>query len=109
MKTKVRSTSLMAYRDLKKKGLAPSQKTLLQALQQIEPACDRDLARHLGWEVTQVNGRRNELVALGEIVECDEKRISKYTGKLVTFWKLSNKQIDLFTAEPFVKEFGDSY
>lgn len=100
--TKMQTTSLMAYSDIKKEGkLQPRQQELLQALQQIEPACDRDLARHLSWEISQVNGRRNALVALGRIVEA-YKHKSMVTGKTVIYWKLASDQTELF-----VKEYAD--
>jgi DNA-binding MarR family transcriptional regulator len=98
--TKMQTTSLWAYQDLKG-SLQPREKEVLQALQQIEPACDRDIARHLKWEISSVNGRRNSLVTKGRIIEAYKNK--GVTGKTVIYWKLANDQTELF------REYGDTY
>jgi len=98
VKTQMQTTSLLAFNDIKK-ALQPKEKELLWALQRIEPACDRDLAKHLTWEISQVNGRRNSLVAKGKIVEAYKNK-SFITGKTVIYWKLANDQTELFREYP---------
>jgi predicted transcriptional regulator len=64
------------------------EKELLEMLEKIQPASDRDLAKVLYWEIGQVNGRRNALMQKG-VVEEAFKAKSPLTNRTVIYWKVN--------------------
>ncbi len=63
----IRQTSLLAYQDVKKK-LSRTQAMVLEALEEISPASDKDIARHLKWPINSITPRRGELVTKNKVV-----------------------------------------
>lgn len=90
MKTDVRQTSLEAFFQTQN-TLNRREHQLFTALKEIQPACDRDLARKLDWEIGQVNGRRNALVEKERIVEAYKAK-NPVTKRTVIYWKVSNEE-----------------
>lgn len=80
----MRQTSILAYRQIENK-LGPRQKLVLEALEEIAPANDKQLAEHLRWPINTVTPRRGELLKKQKIVEA-------YTGidtsgRKAIYWK----------------------
>lgn len=90
MKTNVQDTSISAFYQ-EQRHLNRRERELLDVLSIIQPASDRDLAYKLSWEIGQVNGRRNELVKKGKIIEHHRAR-SPITGKRVIYWEIKKGQ-----------------
>lgn len=80
----MRQTSLLAYKTIEHK-LGPKQKTVLEALEEIAPATDKQLAEHLGWPINTVTPRRGELYKKGKVIEAYVQRDT--SGRPATFWK----------------------
>jgi hypothetical protein len=82
----VRSTSrqtLKAVRD----QLGPKQMEMYLLLQGAKrPVCDLELVKALGWPVSSVNARRNELMEMGKVEEAG-RWINPATGKRSIYWK----------------------
>jgi len=80
----VRATSRASYRKLKNK-LGEKQQELYNALREIEPASDRDLALKLDWSISHITPRRGELLKYGYIVNAG-KKFDIETGRNVLAW-----------------------
>jgi DNA-binding MarR family transcriptional regulator len=80
----IQQTSLLAYAEAKK-GLGKKQQLVLEALEEIQPASNRMIAKHLGWEINSVTPRCLELRQRGKVVFA-EQSMDEY-GKKVNFWK----------------------
>ncbi len=85
--TQMQGTSLNAYAELEKKGLALTQEAVLDTIELYGTICNNEIAKILCWEINRVTGRVNELVKLG-ILEAKEKRPSRVTGRLSIAWGL---------------------
>lgn len=86
MKTAVRTTSVLAYYGIQA-DLNRREAELLDVLHEIQPACDREIANALHWEIGSVNGRRNSLVEKKVIIAA-YTGIST-TGRRVIYWKIN--------------------
>lgn len=92
----MRQTSLLAYAEAKK-SLGNNQKIVLEAIQELAPCNDKQIAEHLGWPINSVTPRRGELFKKDRIVEA---YIAKdFTGRSCTYWKPTVTE----------REVGDSY
>lgn len=81
----VRSTSRQALKSIKSK-LGPRQMEVLRTIQGAKrPVNDRELTGFLGWPVSSVNARRNELVEMGKVKEAF-RRVDPATNKRVIYW-----------------------
>ena len=80
----VRATSRASYQKIKHK-MGDKQRELYEALKEIEPASDRDLAIKLDWSISHITPRRGELVKYGFIVESGRK-FDVETGRRVMAW-----------------------
>lgn len=88
----VRSTSRQALKSIGSK-LGPRQMELLRAVQTAKrPLNDRELVAHLGWPVSSVNARRNELVEMGKVREAF-RDVDPATGKRVIYWTAAEVQL----------------
>lgn len=88
----IRSTSLEAYRGVK---LNKNQRVVYEAVQDIYPCSDKDIAKYLNWPINSVTPRRGELFKKEKIT--DAYIAKDQTGRKVTFWKPSNvRQPSLF-------------
>lgn len=82
----VRSTSRKALASIKAE-LGPKQAELLRAIQQSRrPINDRELTGYLGWSVSSITGRRNELVEMGKVEEAF-RAVDPKTEKRVIYWR----------------------
>lgn len=98
MKTRVRETSIEAYRGLSDK--AKRQADVLRVLRGGDKS-NREIARDLGLEAHQVTGRCDELRKMG-LVEFKGKRVCKVGKKRVCVWGLvmgPQKNLSLFPAQ----------
>lgn len=80
----MRQTSILAFRQIEDK-LGPRQKLVLEALEEISPANDKQIAEHLRWPINTVTPRRGELLKKQKIVEAYVG--SDISGRKTTFWK----------------------
>lgn len=78
-------TSMLAYRQLKKDGLNHRQIKVLEALEEIAPATNRQLAKYLNWEINTVTPRVLELRGKRKVEEA--YRDMDVTGRTAIFWK----------------------
>ena len=85
-----RTTSRLAYKQIKGDGTTVSQSEYIQAFIDSIPHHDKDfgitlkeIARQSGLEINAVSGRVNELKKNGYVRECS-KRKCRITGRLVT-------------------------
>jgi predicted ArsR family transcriptional regulator len=90
-------TSLEAYFTEVQPKLGKNQQLVLEALEDIFPATNKQLAKHLGWEINSITPRIKELREKKKVVKA---YIAKdESGRSATFWQPK-------TAE---KEYGDEY
>lgn len=81
----MQQTSLTAYWNDVKPKLGEKQSKVLIAIEEIAPANDKQIAKHLGWPINCITGRRNELVKKKQIVEA--YRAVDATGRKTIYWK----------------------
>lgn len=91
-------TSLPAYKSILP-SLNDKQRQVLECIQmfsvQGKIVNDRMISEHMGWAINGITNRRGELVKKGYIYEyCKQK--DPVTGNTSSFWKVANKQIQLF-------------
>lgn len=85
----MRQTSLLAYRSLDKDTLSRSRAKVYEALQEIGPACNKEIALHLGWEINRVTPRMLELRQNNKVVEAYK---DLYNGRTVCFWDCKDRK-----------------
>lgn len=85
----VADTSKESYDKMRSEKLGPQQQLVFEAFKALEPASDRDVSKHLGIQVNQINGRRGELVEYGFIVEHGRK-YDYETKRNVISWVTAN-------------------
>lgn len=78
-------TSLEAFLDIQDK-LGNRQQTVLNALREIAPATNKQLAKHLGWEINSVTPRILELRKLGKVIRYPE--YSYENGRKACQWRV---------------------
>lgn len=97
----VRETSRDSYKKITKLGA--QQQLVFDAIKALEPCSDRDISKHLGIQVNQINGRRGELVDYGFVVEHGRK-YDKDTKRNVLTWvttdPMANRQIQKAVGKP---------
>lgn len=82
----VRQTSIESYRTVE---LCNEQQTVLVAVSAYPDSTDRELARYLGFsDPNRVRPRRNELVALGYVIESGKRRCM-VSGKRALTWRVN--------------------
>lgn len=81
----MRQTSLEAFWSLTKPKISERQQQVLEALEEIFPACNRQLSVHSGIPINVVTPRMGELVKKG-LVEQAYIDVD-ITGKRVIFWQ----------------------
>lgn len=83
----IRSTSLNSY-DIIKPMLADSQKMVLETIRILGCPTDLEISRYLGYnDPNKIRPRRNELLKLGMITEC-EKRQCSISHRTVYSWRI---------------------
>lgn len=80
----IQQTSLLAYKEAKQ-SLNKTQHAVMQALEEIQPASNKMLAKHLGWEINSVTPRVLELRTKKKVIEA--YRGKDVTGRTAIFWK----------------------
>lgn len=81
----VQQTSILAWLDVQPK-LSNKQKEVMEALEEIQPADNRMLAKHLRWEINTITPRVNELRKKNRIERAYVGEGA--SGKLVNFWQV---------------------
>jgi DNA-binding MarR family transcriptional regulator len=90
----MRQTSLDAYFNEVKPKLSRTQLLVLEALEEIAPANDKQIAAYLNWPINSVTPRRGELLKKKQVTVA---YVGKDTsGRSTTFWKPKDMQ-DEFT------------
>lgn len=101
----VRETSRESYKKIVKLGA--QQQLVFDAIKALEPCSDRDISKHLGIQVNQINGRRGELVDYGFVVEHGRK-YDKETKRNVLTWvtadPMAQRQIEKAVGKPEHKQ-----
>ena len=69
-----------------KPTLSTKRKEVYNVINYLKPATNRNIAKHLGWDINRVTGRVTELVNLG-MVTADGTYKDKETNRTVTLWK----------------------
>lgn len=83
----VHRRSIESYHELLDEGtINDKQFKVAAALAEMGPASNREIARHLGWDINRVTGRMTELRYKGYVEEHSSKYDSE-TNRLVTTWK----------------------
>ena len=67
--TQMQMTSIFAYQDAKK-NLNRKQQNVYEAIEEIGPATNRQLAEHLGWPINSITPRVLELRQKSKVVSC---------------------------------------
>ena len=93
----MQQTSLDAYFSHTKTDLNRNQKMVLEALEDIAPACNRQIAEHMKWPINSITPRILELRTKGYVV-------SAYIGQDV-----SGRKAVYWTLKRSVKEYADTY
>ena len=80
----IQQTSLMAYRSV---DMNRNQKMVLEALEEIYPATNKQIAKRMGWEINSVTPRMLELRSekLNKVVEAYRRK--DVGGRMAIFWK----------------------
>ncbi len=81
-----RQTSLSAYRSLDKSKINQRQRQVLNALEEIQPANNRQVSEHSHIPINVTTPRMGELVASGKVEEAYRDRDDK-TGRRTIFWR----------------------
>ena len=85
MKTRVRATSIEAYRNIR--NLGKRQWDVYMSIKYLVSACNLDIAEHLGLPINRITPRTNELVEIGFVEEA-KRLVTLKTGRRVIFWKV---------------------
>ncbi len=80
----VSQTSMMAYFEVQPK-LGRNQKLVFEALEEIYPATNKQIAKHLGWEINSVTPRTIELRAKHKVIKAYVDKDE--SGRSAIFWK----------------------
>ena len=82
----VQKTSIASYHQLFTEGIGLKQIAVLELLQREGPLTDRQIEKALGWRISSVTGRRNELVDMGA-VEAAGRVHDQGTNRQVFIWE----------------------
>lgn len=80
----IQQTSILAYQDAKTR-LNRTQQLVYEALEDISPATNKMIAKHLGWEINSVTPRVLELRVKKRVVEA--YKATDVTGRKAIYWK----------------------
>lgn len=87
MKQMIQQTSILSFRKTKQTNIGKRQQEVLNALMDIAPACNREIARKSGLDINVVTPRVLELRVKGKIEKAFQD-IDMATGRTVNFWKI---------------------
>lgn len=80
----LQQTSLLAYQEAKAR-LTNTQSQVYRALEEIYPATNKMVAKHLGWEINSITPRMLELRGKRKVVEAYKGK--DITGRTAIFWE----------------------
>lgn len=81
-------TSLMAYGSLTTTKVGERQRQCLEALEELEVACNRQISTRSGLPINVVTPRMNELQKLGRVVWHGRDK-DPVTGMTVNYWRVN--------------------
>lgn len=81
----ITSTSREAYESVKP-NIGKAQIKVLEAIKQIQPCTDKQIAKHLDWEINRITNRRGELFKLMKIEEAGI--VKNDSGRKAMSWKV---------------------
>ena len=84
---KIRQTQVDSYLKLTE-DLSNKQAIVFDAIRALNKATNREIAKHLGYDINRVTGRVRELVDLGRVIPIGTK-LDVETNRTVTLWKSS--------------------
>lgn len=80
----MQQTSIETYFNHVKPKLGERQRAVLEAIEELEPCTNKQLARHLQWEINSITPRVLELRKLNKVVEYG--RIKDVNGRPSMMW-----------------------
>ncbi len=86
---KMQQTSLEAYYSLE--NLGKKQRVIFEVIKLEQPCTDKQIAEAIGMEINRITPRRNELVAMGLVVEHD--RVKNEYNRLAIRWKQKSEDV----------------
>lgn len=87
----IQQTSILAFQEAKTR-LSYTQSAVLEALEEISPATNKMIAKHLGWEINSITPRVLELRKKRKVVEA--YRSVDITGRKAIFWKPRKQEVE---------------
>jgi predicted HTH transcriptional regulator len=81
----IRATQVNSLKKLKP-TVASKRQTVHNVIKYLKPATNRNIAKHLGWDINRVTGRVTELVNLGK-VKSNGTHKDNETNRTVTVWE----------------------
>ena len=88
--TQMQMTSLSAYSDVKK-NLNRKQQNVYEAIEEIGPATNRQLAEHLGWPINSITPRVLELRQKSKVISCF---VAPDGGRNANWWGTHEQRIN---------------
>lgn len=86
-------TSILAYQTAKK-NLSKTQTAVFDAVEDIGPATNKQIAKHIGYEINSVTPRTKELRLKGKVVECF--RGEDESGRTAIYWGTREQKSDFY-------------
>ena len=80
-----RKTQVDSLKQLKP-TVASKRQTVYNVINYLKPATNRNIAKHLGWDINRVTGRVTELVNLGKVKASGTHKDNE-TNRTVTVWE----------------------
>ena len=88
----MQQTSIEAYQ-IAKKNLSRTQAQVLEAIEEQGEITNKQLARHLGWEINSITPRVLELRNKGKVVECYKGE--DISGRTAIYWGTPEQKAQL--------------
>jgi DNA-binding MarR family transcriptional regulator len=85
IKEMTRKTQVDSLKKLKP-TIGAKQQSVYNVIRYLRPATNRNIAKHLGWDVNRVTGRVTELVSKGMVMAYGT-HYDNETKRTVTLWK----------------------
>lgn len=83
----MQQTSILSYHSLSNEALSSRQSQVLEALEEMGSACNRQIAEHTKRPINEITPRINELVKKGH-VEIGFKAKDPLTMRQVIYWQV---------------------
>jgi len=82
----IRTTQVNSLKQLKP-TLSTKRQAVYNVIKYLKPATNRNIAKHLQWDINRVTGRVTELVNLGMVTSNGTYK-DKQTNRTVTLWEV---------------------